>query len=132
MMKKRLLNPVLHKRPEMTKKEAKILLRQLSQINDELDRRTNSVADSASEHFNDVGSNSINAHNFDIMSQYTNKTKSSYYNIKKMGQNIVHKNRTIKMGRMVKPILEGKDSNEKIRDKKNQMFPLLQYNLIQN
>ena len=71
----------------MNKKEARIFINNLSQINDELDRRTNSIGDSMSE----VASNSMAAqnwndqhsqHNFDVISQYTNK--SSYYNIKKL------------------------------------------------
>lgn len=59
----------------------KSFLNSLSKINEELENRTNSVEDYESE---DGGASSLKrAHtkNFDIISQSTIKSKSSFYNI---------------------------------------------------
>ena len=55
-MKRRMLNPKIMKLL-FKKTEALKLISNLSQINDELDRRTNSIGDTLSENFQDVRSN---------------------------------------------------------------------------
>lgn len=98
------------------------LMNNLSQINEELEKRT--VEDLVSE---DEGASSIQraqTKNFDLISQSTQKSKSSFYNIKRLRQNLVQFNRK-------GTSLEGKKSRPKIQNAKkssefvNSMFPLL-------
>ena len=95
------------------------------------------MVDSLSDHYHEVKSNSIainhydqmSQHNFDVVSQYTNK--SSYYNIKKLKQNIVHKNRTLKTKKIAFANLEEdfSEQNTRKKNKREQQFPLLKYHM---